>query len=86
MLELELLWLPLCVMMVWLSWLLHHKVKGVASVFCSGSITMDDAGTRCSFIEAGLSTVDFVYANFKNCGRLGPAVLVSKKWITWVAT
>jgi hypothetical protein len=32
-LELELLYLPLCVLMVWLSWLLHHRVKWCFRVY-----------------------------------------------------
>lgn len=40
---------------------------------------MDYARIRCSFAETGLSSVDFVYANIKNCSRFGSAVLVSKK-------
>lgn len=40
---------------------------------------MDHARAGCSFIKTGLSAVDFVNANSKNCSRLDLAVLVSKK-------
>jgi hypothetical protein len=86
-LELELLWLPLCVMMVWLSWLLHHRVKGVASVFFAVGVSL----WIMPELDALLLRQDYPqWISFmlilKIAVGLALLFLFRKKWITWVAT
>ncbi|MEK5398745.1 hypothetical protein [Paenibacillus sp. FSL K6-2859] len=87
MLELEFLWLPLCVMMVWLSWLLHHRVKGAANVFFAVGVSLwvmpelDALLLRQNFPQ----WISFMLI-FKIAVGLALLFLFRKKWITWVAT
>lgn len=86
-LELELLWLPLCVLMVWLSWLLHHKVKGVASVYLVVGVSL----WIMPELDALLLRMDYpqwisLLLIIKIAAGLALLFLFRKKWITWVAT
>jgi hypothetical protein len=86
-LELELLWLPLCVLMVWLSWLLHHKVHSVASVYFAVGVSL----WIMPEVDALLLRQDYPqWVSFmlilKIAAGLALLFLFRKKWITWVAT
>ncbi|WP_379138211.1 hypothetical protein [Paenibacillus sp. sgz500958] len=86
-LELELLWLPLCVLMVWLSWLLHHRVSGVAAVYFAVGVTL--------WIMPELDTLllrpDYpqwisLILILKIAAGLALLFVFRKKWITWVSS
>ncbi|WP_139209611.1 hypothetical protein [Paenibacillus sp. NFR01] len=87
MLELELLWLPLCVLMIWLSWLLHHRVAGVSGVFLGVGVSLwlmpeiDALWLRQDY-------PDWVPLLLIGKVAVGLALLFifRKKWITWVAS
>ncbi|WP_042197546.1 hypothetical protein [Paenibacillus camerounensis] len=87
MLELELLWLPLCVIMVWLSWLLYHKVSGVSGVYLGVGVSLwlmpevDALWLRDGFPD-WVSLLLIV----KIAVGLALLFIFRKKWITWVAS
>lgn len=86
-LELELLWIPLCVLMLWLSWLLHHRVQGVSGVYFTVGITMwimpelDSLLLRQDYPE-WISLILIL----KIAAGLALLFMLRKKWITWVAS
>ncbi|OME53440.1 hypothetical protein [Paenibacillus odorifer] len=85
--ELEFLWLPLCVQMVWLSWLLHHKVSGVASVYFAVGVSL----WIMPELDALLLRQDYpqwisLMLILKIAAGLALLFGFRKKWITWVAT
>ncbi|NUU62372.1 hypothetical protein [Paenibacillus agri] len=87
MLELELLWLPLCVLMVWLSWLLHYRVSGVAGVYFAVGATL----WLLPELDALLLRHDYPqWIAFlllaKIAAELALLFIFRKKWIAWVAT
>ncbi|WP_342436814.1 hypothetical protein NSS79_26520 [Paenibacillus sp. FSL L8-0436] len=86
-LELELLWLPLCILMVWLSWLLYHRIKGVSGVYLGVGVSLwlmpeiDALWLRPDYPE----WVSLVLI-FKIAVGLALLFIFRKKWITWVAS
>lgn len=87
MLELELLWLPLCVLMVWLSWLLYHRVSGVAGVYFGVGATL----WIMPEIDALLLRQDYPqWVSFLLLSKIAVGLallfLFRKKWITWVTS
>jgi len=87
MVELELLWLPLCGLMIWLSWLLHHRIKGISGVYFAVGVTMwvmpelDSLLLRQDYPE-WVSLMLIV----KIAAGLSLLFLFRKKWIAWVAS
>ncbi len=86
-LELELLYLPLCVLMVWLSWLLHHRVNGVSGVY----LGVGAALWIMPEIDALLLRQDFpqwvsLILILKIAAGLALLFIFRKKWITWVTS
>ncbi|MFC3745465.1 hypothetical protein [Paenibacillus sp. GCM10012306] len=85
--ELELLWLPLCVLMIWLSWLLHYRVSGVAGVYFAVGATLwllpelDALLLRHNYPQ----WIAFLLLA-KIAAELALLFLFRKKWIAWVAT
>ncbi|KGE18150.1 hypothetical protein [Paenibacillus wynnii] len=86
-LELELLWLPLCVLMIWLSWLLHHRIKGVSGVYFAVGATMwlmpelDSLLLRHGYPQ----WVSYILL-LKIAIGLVLLFIFRKKWIAWVAS
>lgn len=86
-LELELLWLPLCVLMIWLSWLLHHRIKGVSGVYFAVGATiwlmpeLDSLLLRQGYPQ----WVSYILL-LKIAVGLALLFLFRKKWIAWVAS
>ncbi|KWX70410.1 hypothetical protein D3C73_493270 [compost metagenome] len=86
-LELELLYLPLCVLMVWLSWLLHHRVNGVSGVYLGVGVSL----WIMPEIDALLLRQDFpqwvsLILILKIAAGLALLFIFRKKWITWVTS
>jgi hypothetical protein len=86
-LELELLWLPLCVLMIWLSWLLHHRISGVAGVYFAVGATI----WLLPELDALMLRQDYPkWISFlllvKIAAELALLFVFRKKWIAWVAT
>jgi len=86
-LELELLWLPLCGLMIWISWLLHHRVQGVSGVYFAVGTTLwimpelDRLLLRPDYPQ-WVSLILIV----KIAAGLALLFLSRKKWITWVSS
>ncbi|GGF78144.1 hypothetical protein GCM10010912_23980 [Paenibacillus albidus] len=85
--ELELLWLPLCIVMVWLSWLLHHRVSGVSGVYFAVGVSL----WMMPEIDALLLRQDYpqwisLMLITKIAAGLALLFMYRKKWITWVAS
>ncbi|MBT2288103.1 hypothetical protein J7E73_02955 [Paenibacillus albidus] len=85
--ELELLWLPLCIVMVWLSWLLHHRVSGVSGVYFAVGVSL----WVMPEIDALLLRQDYpqwisLMLITKIAAGLALLFMYRKKWITWVAS
>ncbi|MFD2880023.1 hypothetical protein ACFTAO_35160 [Paenibacillus rhizoplanae] len=75
LLELELLWLPLCVLMIWMSWLMYHKVSGVSGVYLGGGrCPLADAGGGCAMAQSGIPGMDLACINTEDCS--GPCAAV----------
>lgn len=86
-LELELLWLPLCVLMIWLSWLLYHRVKGVSGVYMGVGVSL----WIMPEIDALLLRQDYpqwvsLILILKIAAGLALLFIFRKKWITWVTS
>lgn len=87
LLELELLWLPLCVLMIWLSWLVYHRIQGISGVYLGVGVSlwlmpeMDALWLRQDYPE----WVSLVLI-FKIAAGLALLFIFRKKWITWVAS
>lgn len=85
--ELELLWLPLAVLMVWLSWLLHHRVAKVAGVYFAAGVTfwlmpeLDCLLLRQDYPQ----WIAFVLI-LKLAAGFGLLFGFRKNWITWVSS
>ncbi|ANS75147.1 hypothetical protein AWM70_11490 [Paenibacillus yonginensis] len=84
---LQLLWLPLCVVFGWLSWLTHFKRLDVSGVYFAVAATiwlMPEADAYLLRHEAPEFLVGFGLA------KLALAFIIlfmfRKKWITWVAS
>ncbi|WP_090712329.1 hypothetical protein [Paenibacillus typhae] len=87
MLELELLWLPLCVLMVWLSWLLYHKVSGVSGVYLGVGVSlwlMPEVDAL--WLRQGFPDWVSLLLIVKIAAGLALLFIFRKKWITWVAS
>ena len=86
-LELELLWLPLCVLMVWLSWLLHHRIKGVSGVyFAVGATVWLMPELDALLLRHGYPQWVSYILLLKIAIGLALLFLFRKKWIAWVAS
>ncbi|NGM81800.1 hypothetical protein G5B47_05190 [Paenibacillus sp. 7124] len=85
--ELQLLWLPLCVLMIWLSWLLYHRVKGVSGVYFGVGALL----WLMPEIDSLLLRRDYpAWLSLLLIGKIAAELtllfLFRKKWIAWVAT
>ncbi|AIQ13946.1 hypothetical protein [Paenibacillus durus] len=85
--ELQLLWLPLCVLMIWLSWLLYHRVKGISGVYFAVGVAL----WLMPEIDSLLLRHDYpqwisLLLIGKIAAELAVLFLFRKKWIAWVAT
>ncbi|WP_151735877.1 hypothetical protein [Paenibacillus tengchongensis] len=85
--ELELLWVPLCVLMIWLSWLLYHRVSGVSGVYfgvgvCLWLMPEIDA----LWLRGGFPGWVSLILILKVAAGLALLFIFRKKWITWVAS
>lgn len=86
-LELELLWLPLCVLMIWLSWLVYHRIQGISGIYFGVGVSLwlmpeiDALWLRQDYPE----WVSLVLI-FKIAVGLALLFIFRKKWITWVAS
>lgn len=83
--ELQLLWLPLCVLMIWLSWLLHHRLKGVSGVYFGVGALL----WLMPEIDMVLLGKDYpgwmsLLLIGKIAVELAALFLFRKKWIEWV--
>ncbi|WP_438492367.1 hypothetical protein [Paenibacillus sp. IHBB 3054] len=86
-LELELLWLPLCILMIWLSWLLYHRIKGVSGVYLGVGVSL----WLMPEIDALWLRPDYpgwvsLVLILKIAVGLALLFIFRKKWITWVAS
>ncbi|MFD2412182.1 hypothetical protein [Paenibacillus rhizoplanae] len=87
LLELELLWLPLCVLMIWMSWLMYHKVSGVSGVYLGAGVAlwlMPEVDAL--WLRAGFPEWTSLVLILKIAVGLALLFLFRKKWITWVAS
>ena len=83
---LQLLWLPLSALLLWLSWLAHHKAKRFASIYFAVGVTLwfmpeiDDLLLRQNTTESIILYI---------LGKLALAFIFlfvwRKKWIAWVS-
>lgn len=84
--ELQLLWLPLCVLMLWLSWLLHHRVKGVSGVyFAVGALLWLMPEIDSVLLGREYPGWMSLLLIGKIAAELAVLFLFRKKWIEWVA-
>ncbi|WP_339311086.1 hypothetical protein [Paenibacillus sp. FSL M7-0896] len=87
LLELELLWLPLCVLMIWMSWLMYHKVSGVSGVYLgAGAALWLMPEVDALWLRAGFPEWTSLILILKIAVGLALLFLFRKKWITWVAS
>ncbi|WP_051503448.1 hypothetical protein [Paenibacillus forsythiae] len=85
--ELQLLWLPLCVLMIWLSWLLHHRVRGISGVyFAVGAALWFMPEIDCLLLRHDYPGWISLLLIGKMAAELAMLFLFRKKWIAWVAT
>ncbi|WP_138493254.1 hypothetical protein [Paenibacillus pinistramenti] len=85
--ELQLLWLPLCVVLVWLSWLAHFKWPGVSGVYFGAGATAWFMSEADAYLLRHDTPAYFVWLCL---AKLALAFIIlfvfRKKWITWVAS
>lgn len=85
--EVEIFWLPLCFVMLWLSWYVHHKNKTGSSVlFLIGAVLWFVPALHEMFFYKELIPMDFIQFVLFVKIVLGAVLLFSlrKKWIAWV--
>ncbi len=85
--ELQLLWLPLCVLMIWLSWLLHHRISGIAGVYFAVGAALWLMPELDSLVLRGTEPDWLPTLLIAKIG-IGLALLFGfrKKWMVWVTT
>lgn len=84
---LQLLWLPLCVLLLWFSWLSHHRVKRLAAVYFSAGATIWFMPEADAYLLRHAVPSFFIWLCL---GKLVVAFVLlfmfRKKWITWVSS
>ncbi|ASA23591.1 hypothetical protein [Paenibacillus donghaensis] len=86
-LELELLWLPICILMVWLSWLVYHRVNGISGVYFAVGVSLWVMPELDALLlrEAYPQWVSLILL-LKIAAGLALLFVFRKKWITWVSS
>lgn len=85
--ELQLFWLPLCVLMIWLSWLLHHKTQGMSSVYFAVGATIWMMPEIDSMLLRDTAPGWIALVIIVKLAAAGGLLFgFRKKWITWVAS
>ncbi|GGA20555.1 hypothetical protein [Paenibacillus physcomitrellae] len=84
---LQLLWLPLCIVLCWLSWLVHFKRKDVSSVYFGAAATVWFMPEVDAYLLRHEAPGVLVWLGL---AKLALAFIIlfmfRKKWITWVAS
>ncbi|MNH72165.1 hypothetical protein D3C73_243220 [compost metagenome] len=85
-LMMQLFWLPLSVVMVWLCWLAHHRVKQIAPVFFAVGITVwfmpeADMLLMSEHVPNGMALLCLL----KIAAAFVILYFLRKKWIVWVS-
>ncbi|MNT08496.1 hypothetical protein D3C72_1432400 [compost metagenome] len=85
-LMMQLFWLPLSVVMVWLCWLAHHRVKRIAPVFFAVGITVwfmpeADMLLMSEHVPNGMALLCLL----KIAAAFVILYFLRKKWIVWVS-
>ena len=87
LLQTELLWIPLSVLFIWLSWLVHHRMKSLAPVYFSFGLTLWFMAELDQLVLKGAAVQDvFVWLLIKLTAAAVLLFLFRKNWITWVSS
>ncbi|AWB45396.1 hypothetical protein DCC85_14995 [Paenibacillus sp. CAA11] len=84
---LQLLWLPISVVMIWLSWLTHHRIKRLSPVYFAVGLTVWFMSEADAFLLRQNVSQGFVLLCLvKLAIAFVMLFLFRKKWIAWVAS
>jgi hypothetical protein len=85
--QLQLLWLPLAILFISLSWLLHRRHKVLSQVYFSVGLTIWMLPEMDITLLRHQTPTDFVFlCILKVAITLGVLFFSRKKWIVWVST
>lgn len=84
---LQLLWLPLCVLLIWFSWFCYHRIKGTAAVYFATGATVWFMPEADAYLLRHAVPSFFIWLCL---GKLVMAFILlfvfRKKWIVWVSS